>query len=165
MQNNFSEYIKGGEKMGMFTSLNIAGSGLTAQRFRLDVIANNIANVETTRTTEGGPYQRQRVILMPRDDSLKFKSHLLPEALQPGQGAGVKVVKVEKDNSPPRMVYDPSHPDAIKHGKYKGYVLYPNVNIVQEMVDMISASRSFQTNVDILESAKTMMQRIITLGQ
>lgn len=93
--------------MGMFTSLNIAGSGLTAQRFRLDVIANNIANVETTRTTEGGPYQRQRVVLMPRDDSLKFKSHLLPEALQPGQGAGVKVVKVEKDESPQEWYMTP----------------------------------------------------------
>ncbi len=151
--------------MGMFTALNIGGSGLTVNRFRLDVIANNIANAETTRTTEGGPYQRQRVVLMPRDDSLKFKSHLLPEALQPGQGAGVKVVRVEKDNSPPRLVYDPTHPDAIKYGKYKGYVLMPNVNIVQEMVDMISASRAYEANVTVINTTKQMFEKSLQIGK
>ena len=151
--------------MGMFNSLNIAGSGLTAQRLRLDVIANNIANSTTTRTTDGGPFQRSRVVLRPIDDSLTFKSHLLPGALEKKVGEGVRVLKVEKDEASPRMVYDPTHPDAVQSGKWKGYVMNPNVNIVQEMVDMISANRSYEANVSVVSSARQMFEKALTLGK
>lgn len=151
--------------MGMFSVLNISGSGLTAQRFRLDVIANNIANANTTRTPEGGPYQRKMVVLMPREDSLNFKSYLLPEALKPKLGTGVKVVSVEEDNSPPRLVYDPSHPDAIKYGKYKGYVLYPNVDIVKEMVDLIDATRAYEANVTMIDNSRRMFEKALQIGR
>ncbi len=151
--------------MGIFNTLNTAGSGLTAQRFRLDVIADNIANANSTRTTEGGPYQRKRVILREVNDSLSFRSHFLPEALKKGVGHGVQVSKIEKDEAAPRMVFDPTHPDAIKTGKFKGYVAYPNVNIVQEMVDMISANRSYEANVTMVNSARQMFEKALSLGK
>jgi len=151
--------------MGMFSTLNINGSGLTAQRLRLDVIANNIANANSTRTTEGGPYQRERVILRPIDDSLTFKSHLLPPALRKKIGEGVEVSEIKADEKPPRMVYDPTHPDAIQSGKWKGYVMYPNVNIVEEMVNMISANRSYEANVTMINSTRQMFEKALTLGK
>ncbi len=151
--------------MGIFNTLNTSSSGLTAQRLRLDVIANNIANSTTTRTTEGGPFQRSRVVLRPIDDSLTFKSHLLPSALEKQVGQGVRVQKIEKDEAAPRMVYDPTHPDAVQSGKYKGYVLFPNVNIVQEMVDMISANRSYEANVTMINSARQMFEKALTVGR
>ena len=151
--------------MGLFSVLNISGSGLTSQRLRLDVIANNIANATTTRTTEGGPFQRSRVVLRPIDDSLTFKSHLLPDKLRKQVGQGVKVLKIEKDERLPRMVYDPTHPDAIKSGKWKGYVMMPNVNIVEEMVDMISANRSYEANVTVIQSARQMFEKALTIGK
>lgn len=151
--------------MGLFNTLNVSSSGLTAQRMRLDVIANNIANSTTTRTTEGGPFQRSRVVLRPIDDSLTFKSHLLPDQLEKKTGDGVRVVKIEKDEAAPRMVYDPTHPDAVQSGKYKGYVLYPNVNIVQEMVDMISANRSYEANVTMINSSRQMFEKALSIGR
>lgn len=151
--------------MGFFNTLNVSSSGLTAQRMRLDVIANNIANSTTTRTTEGGPFQRSRVVLRPIDDSLTFKSYLLPDQLEKKSGEGVRVVKIEKDETAPRMVYDPTHPDAVQSGKYKGYVLYPNVNIVQEMVDMISANRSYEANVTMINSARQMFDKALSIGR
>lgn len=151
--------------MGIFNTLNVSASGLTAQRFRLDVIANNIANSTTTRTTDGGPFQRSRVVLRPIDDSLTFKSYLLPGQLEKKVGEGVRVVKIEKDEQPPRMVYDPTHPDAVQSGKWKGYVMYPNVNIVQEMVDMISANRSYEANVTMINSARQMFEKALSIGK
>ncbi len=151
--------------MGMFSTLNISGSGLTAQRLRLDVIANNIANSTTTRTTEGGPFQRSSIILRPIDDSLTFKSYLLPDNLKKQIGDGVRVLKIEKDEKPPRMVYDPTHPDAIQSGKFKGYVMYPNVNIVEEMVDMIAANRSYEANVTVINSARQMFEKALSIGK
>lgn len=151
--------------MGIFNTLNISSSGLTAQRLRVDVIANNIANSTTTRTTDGGPFQRSRVVLRPIDDSLTFKSHLLPETLEKREGKGVRVMKIEKDEQPPRMVYDPTHPDALQSGKWKGYVMYPNVNIVQEMVDMISANRSYEANVTMINSARQMFEKALSIGK
>jgi flagellar basal-body rod protein FlgC len=151
--------------MGLFTTLNTSSSGLTAQRLRLDVIANNIANSTTTRTTEGGPFQRSRVVLRPVDDSLTFKSHLLPGSLEKRIGEGVKAEKIEKDEAEPRMTFDPTHPDAIKSGKWKGYVMYPNVNIVQEMVDMISANRSYEANVTMINSARQMFEKALSIGR
>ena len=151
--------------MGLFTSMNIGATGLSAQRLHIDVIANNIANANSTRTTEGGPYQRSRVILTPREGVPVFKSPHVPEALQPEMGGGVKVNAIEKDESPARMVHDPTHPDAISNGKWAGYVAYPNVNIVKEMVNMISANRSYEANVTLIDSSKQMFERALRLGQ
>lgn len=109
--------------MGLFTSINTAASGLTAQRTRLDVIGNNIANVDTTRTTEGGPFRRSRVIFRPRVDQPYWRGPYLPRYLDNGVGRGVSIVSVEKDyDTKSRMVYDPTHPDAVKTGRWAGYV-------------------------------------------
>jgi flagellar basal-body rod protein FlgC len=150
--------------MGIFTSMNIASTGLTAQRLRMDVISNNIANATTTRTTDGGPFQRSRVVLRPRNDDLEFKTRLLPQALWRGIGEGVRVVQIEKDSSPPRLVYDPAHPDALKTGPMKGYVEFPNVNVVTEMVDMISASRAYEANVTVIQNSAQMFARGLEIG-
>jgi flagellar basal-body rod protein FlgC len=150
--------------MGIFSAMNIASTGLTAQRLRMDVIANNIANEHTTRTTDGGPFRRRRVILRPRNDELEFKTRFLPQALWRGMGEGVRVIKIEEDMSPLRLVYDPNHPDAIKTGPKQGYVEYPNVNVVTEMVDLISASRAYEANVTIIQNSSQMFMRGLDIG-
>jgi flagellar basal-body rod protein FlgC len=150
--------------MGIFTSMNISSTGLTAQRLRMDVISNNIANVNTTRTTDGGPFRRRRVLLRPRNDQLEFHTRFLPQPLWKGMGEGVRVIKIEEDRSPLRLVYDPDHPDAIKTGPHKGYVEYPNINVVSEMVDMISASRAYEANVTVIQNASQMFMRGLEIG-
>lgn len=152
--------------MGLFSSINVAASGLSAQRTRLDVISNNIANADTTRTPEGGPYRRSRVILRPRVQQPYWKSPFLPRSMNNGVGQGVRISEIEKDiDSDPRLVYDPTHPDAIKSGPREGYVEMPNVNIVDEMVDMISASRSYEANVAVVEGSKSMFQNALNIGR
>ena len=151
--------------MGMFTTINTAASGLTAQRTRLDVISNNIANATTTRTTKGGPFRRSRTIFRPRVSQPYWRTPFLPKTLDNGIGRGVRVTKIEEDNAKPRLVYDPTHPDAIKSGERKGYVEFPNVNIVAEMTDMISASRSYEANVAIINGAKTMFLKAMEIGR
>ncbi len=146
--------------MGMFTSMNINATGLVAQRARLDVISNNIANANTTRTPEGGPFRRSRVILRSMNDRPTFKSAYLPKALENQMGTGVRVLKVEKDTAPGRMIYDPTHPDA----NFKGYVEMPNVNVVTEMADMIEATRSYEANVTLMNSSKQMYSRALDIG-
>ena len=152
--------------MGIFTSNNTAASGLTGQRTRLDVIANNIANVNTTRTTGGGPFRRSRVVFRPRVQDPYWRSPFLPEFLDNGVGKGVRIKKIEKDyDAEPKLVYDPTHPDAIKSGPRKGYVEYPNINIVSEMVDMISASRSYEANVAVINGTKSMFLKALEIGR
>jgi len=152
--------------MGLFTTINTAATGLTAQRTRLDVIANNIANVNTTRTTEGGPFRRSRVIFRPRVSQSYWRSPFLPDYLKTQVGRGVRVVKIGKDyDSEVRLVYDPTHPDAIQSGPRKGYVEYPNVNVVNEMVDMISASRAYEANVAIMNGSKSMFLKALEIGR
>jgi len=151
--------------MGIFSSINIAATGLSANRVRLDVIADNMANVNSTRTTEGGPFKRSRVIMKPKVESPYWRSPFLPQSLDNGIGKGVRVVEVQKDRSTePRYVYDPAHPDAILSGPREGYVEMPNVDVVTEMVDMISASRSYEANAAIIEGSKTMFQRALDIG-
>jgi len=150
--------------MGMFDIMNISSSGLTSQKLIMDVISNNIANVNTTRTTEGGPFRRSRVILRTRDEKLNFKSMILPEALKNRVGQGVTVARIEKDITPGRLQHDPNHPDAYKFGPNKGYVEMPNVNIVTEMVDMISASRAYEANITMINSSKQMFTRALEIG-
>jgi len=152
--------------MGLFTTINTAATGLTAQRTRLDVIANNIANVNTTRTTEGGPFRRSRVVFRPRVSQPYWRSPFLPSFLKEQIGRGVRVVNVEKDyDAEVRLVYDPTHPDAIQSGPRKGYVEYPNVNVVNEMVDMISASRAYEANVAIMNGSKSMFLKALEIGR
>ena len=152
--------------MGIYNAINTAASGLTVQRLRQDVIADNIANVNTTRTTEGGPFRRSRVIVRPRVEAPYYRSPFLPKALDNGIGNGVRVVRIEKDVvAEPRLVYDPTHPDAIQSGPQRGYVEMPNVNIVEEMVDLISASRSYEANVAVINSARDLFQRALQIGR
>jgi flagellar basal-body rod protein FlgC len=151
--------------MGLFTSINTAASGLTAQKLRLDVIADNIANAETTRTPEGGVFRRSRVIFRSRVEEPYWRSPFLPAFLKDEVGKGVRVTKIEKDYaSDPRLVYDPTHPDAIKSGPRTGYVEYPNVNIVNEMVDMIAASRSYEANSAVINGSKAMFLKALEIG-
>ena len=151
----------------MFESINIAATGLSAQRLKMDVISNNIANATTTRSTESdGPYRRRRVIMQPINLRTRWRSPVYPFGLRTGEGQGVRVVQVERDDHTPlRLVYDPSHPDAIRIGPKKGYVEYPNVNPVTEMVDMIVASRSYEANVQVINGEKSMFQSAMQIGR
>jgi flagellar basal-body rod protein FlgC len=151
--------------MGIFSSINIAATGLSAQRVRLDVIADNMANVNTTRTAEGGPFRRSRVIMRPRVESPYWRSPFLPDSLDNGIGRGVRVAEIQKDYATENHFrWDPTHPDAIKSGPREGYVELSNVDIVTEMVDMISASRSYEANASIIEGSKAMFQRALDIG-
>jgi flagellar basal-body rod protein FlgC len=151
--------------MGILNSINIAATGMSAQRLRSDVIADNIANVSTTRTPEGGPYRRSRVVLETMAEGPSWRSPFLPDILDSGPGQGVRVVGIEKDIATDnRLVYDPSHPDAITSGPNEGYVEMPNVDIVTEMTDMIAASRAYEANASIIDGAKTMFQRALEIG-
>lgn len=130
----------------------IAVSGLIAQRTRMNVIANNIANAETTRTPEGGAFRRQMAVF--RGEQIR-RSQSNPGKL------GVRVVKVVSDASPFRTVYDPSHPDA----NAAGYVQYPNVRLAVEMVDLVSAQRAYDANIAVLVSDKRMNQKALEIIQ
>ncbi len=151
--------------MGLFTSINIASTGMAAERLRTDVISDNIANASTTRTQDGGPFQRSRVVFEPVSaNHPQFRSPFTPTDLDNGPGKGVKVLEIVKDTSEGRLVYDPEHPDAIKSGPNAGYVEYPNVNIVNEMVDLISASRAYEANSTVIEGAKSMFSAALEIG-
>lgn len=152
--------------MGLFTSINIAATGMAAERLRSDVISNNIANASTTRTQEGGAFKKSSVILRPvSDQSAQWRSPFTPSSLDNGPGKGVKVLEIRKDTSQGRLVYDPDHPDAIKSGPNAGYVEYPNVNIVNEMVDLISASRAYEANATVVDGAKDMFKAALDIGR
>lgn len=152
--------------MSIFGSINTAATGLTANRLRMDVIADNMANVNTTRTTEGGPFRRGRVIVRPVSDTPIWKTPFLPAEMDNGVGKGVRVVEVQKDTSTEaKYRYDPTHPDAILSGPREGYVDLGNVDIVTEMVDLISASKSYEANASIIEGSKAIFQRALNIGQ
>lgn len=151
--------------MSLFGSIATSSSGLSAQQQRLDVISDNLANASTTRTAEGGPFQRSRVIFRPIVSQPYWRSPFLPEGLDNGIGKGVRINKIEKDTSPARLVYDPTHPDSIKTGPKQGYVEMPNVNTVNEMVDMIDASRAYEANVTLINGAKAMFSKALEIGR
>ncbi|MBC7254022.1 MAG: flagellar basal body rod protein FlgC [Actinobacteria bacterium] len=137
--------------MGLFDALNISASGMTAHRLWMDVIASNIANSETTRTPEGGPYRRREVIFSALREG--------GEGSGPQAGRGVEVVGVVEDQDPPRLVYEPGHPDA----REDGYVEMPNISPVTEMVDLVVASRAYEANATALEAAKSMFTRALDI--
>ena len=152
--------------MGMFTSINIAATGMSAERLRSDVISDNIANASTTRTQDGGPFKKSTVIMRPISDSNpQWRTPFTPSDLDNGPGKGVKVLEITKDTSEGRLVYDPTHPDAYQSGPHKGYVEYPNVNIVNEMVDLISASRAYEANATVVDGAKDMFSAALEIGR
>lgn len=150
-----------GALSGVFSPFAISASALTAERLRMDVISNNIANANTTRTLEGGPYIRQRVVFAPRFDPAPAFSPLVPTMTPEGLPVGVRATGIMKDPSPPKMVYDPGHPDA----NAEGYVAYPNVNVVNEMVDMISATRAYEANITVFNATKSMALQALTIGK
>jgi len=147
--------------MGLFDAIDIAGSGLSAERVRMDVTSENLANAQTTRTANGQPYQRQEVVLQqngtPAEFSAQLAGQLASTAEQPSPG-GVQVSGIVADKTPDQLVYDPGNPEANK----QGYVRMPNVNTVTEMVDLITESRSYQSDVTAMQTAKSMFTA--TLG-
>lgn len=151
--------------MGLFTSINIAATGMSVERLRTDVISNNIANATTTRTQEGGAYRKQSVIVEPiASSNPQWRFPFVDSELDNGPGKGVRVREIVKDSEQGRMVYDPSHPDAIQSGPNKGYVEYPNVNIVNEMVNMISANRAYEANSSVIQGSKEMFSSALEIA-
>jgi flagellar basal-body rod protein FlgC len=134
--------------MSLFNIFNVAGSAMSAQGQRLNTVASNLANADSASSSTGSVYKAKQVVFeaVPMDGK---------------EASGVKVQQVVEDQSPPKMVYDPKNPLANE----KGYVAMPNVNVVEEMVNMISASRSYETNVETMNAAKTMLLKTLTLGQ
>jgi len=145
--------------MDFFSSMRVSASGLDAQMKRMNTISSNLANAETTRTEDGGPYKRKDPVFAAQTDREQFGEILenqLDENVQ-----GVQVVEVTEDPRPPRMVYNPNHVDADANG----YVAMPNVNPTEEMANMINAERSYQANVTALNAAKSMMQKALEIGR
>ena len=151
--------------MGLFSSINVAATGMAVERLRTDVIANNIANATSTRTQEGGPYRKQSVVIEPiASENPTWRFPFVDSDMDNGRGKGVRVREIVKDTKQGRMVYDPTHPDAIQSGPNKGYVEYPNVNIVNEMVDMISANRAYEANSSVIQGSKEMFASAMEIG-
>lgn len=134
--------------MSVFSGMRISASGLSAERMRMDVISSNVANVKTTRTEEGGAYRRKVASF---EENYDEKLGML----------GVKTVSVEEDKSPLRRLYEPNHPDADE----QGYVEYPNVDLLVEMSELISASRAYESNVDTLNAQKGMISKALEIGR
>jgi flagellar basal-body rod protein FlgC len=161
--------------MAFLSSFDISGYGLSAQRFRINLISSNIANANTTRTEEGGPYRRREVVFKAVNfdkvlnekikaglDTMEYENPLDEPGLQESANPAIMSVKVDKiirDDSPFKMKYDPSNPDADKNG----YVAYPNVNPVVEMADLIEATRAYQANVAAFQSSKAMAASAIDI--
>jgi flagellar basal-body rod protein FlgC len=143
--------------MDFFSSMDISASALSAERTRMNLISSNLANVNSTRTAEGGPYKRKDAVFSATPAPGSFGAAL-------GQASAarrVEVSRINEDQNPPRLQYEPNHPDADP----AGYVAYPNVNVVEEMADMISASRSYEANVTAAQAAKSMALKTLDLGR
>jgi flagellar basal-body rod protein FlgC len=143
--------------MDILNTFKISGSAMQAQSQRLDTISSNLANIETTSTPEGGPYKKKSVYF--QSTPLSFQNQLDNSLRQSTQG--VKVTKIIEDQRPPRKIYDPAHPDA----DGEGYVAMPNVSHMEEMVDMMSATRSYQANATVIKSAKRMALKALEIGR
>lgn len=139
--------------MDIFTTFDVSASALKAQRIRLNTISSNLANVETTSTPEGGPYKKKSVYFQTKPVSFKEQ---LDSSIQ-----GVEVAKIIEDSEEPKRIYDPSHPDAGEDG----YVEMPNISVIKEMVDMMSATRSYEANTTVIKSAKRMALKALEIGR
>jgi flagellar basal-body rod protein FlgC len=150
--------------MKLTNSFDISSSALTAQRLRMDVISSNIANADTTRTKlvngKWVPYSRKIVTMEPKANQASF-AKILDSNMRDSTGEGVQVTKIFDDTAPFKQVYNPSHPDADENG----FVLLPNVDILKEMVDMISATRSYEANVTALNASKAMITKALEIGR
>lgn len=152
--------------MGMFSSINIAATGMSVERLRTDIISNNIANANTTRTPEGGTFKASMAILEPiASENPTWRMPFVNEGNDNGPGKGVRVKEIVKDTSEGKFVWDPTNPDAYKSGPHMGYVEYPNVNIVNEMVNLISASRAYEANSTVVQGAKDMFSAALEIGR
>lgn len=144
--------------MDLFKAMEVTASGLNAERSRMNTIASNLANAKTTRTEEGGPYKRLDPVFQSVPLETKFKDLIGEKAAQ--AASVVRVKSIRQDDSPPQMVYDPGHPDADANG----YVAMPNVNVVQEMVNMITASRAYEAGVTVMQTVKGMARSALNIG-
>jgi flagellar basal-body rod protein FlgC len=145
---------------GFYSSIEVSATGLSAERLAMDVIANNIANVNTTRTPEGGPFKRQLIVFAQKQD--QASSNVLDSLdgnSAAAQRAGVQAVGIVPDTGPDKLVYDPKHPDADQNG----YVHYPNIDVVKEMVDMMAASRAYEANVTAIQESRSMGNTLLGL--
>jgi len=138
--------------MSMFRIFDVAGSAVSAQSQRLNVVASNLANADTVAGPDGSPYKARQVV---------FQTALMGAAGQRDTNAGVRVSTITEDNTPGRRVHDPKHPSA----DAQGYVTYSNVNAVEEMVNMISASRSYQNNIEVMNTARSLLLKTLQVGQ
>jgi flagellar basal-body rod protein FlgC len=146
--------------MGMFDALNVSATGLTAERLRMDVTAENLANAQTTRGADGQPYRRKEVVLGEIAPGNGGFGAELSKAMGSGAAAGgVQVEAITQDATPGKLVYDPGHPDA----DAKGYVRMPNVDTVSEMVDLITAQRGYEANVTAMQTAKSMFSKTLDI--
>ena len=143
--------------MDIFTTMKISASALKAQRIRMNAISSNLANIETTRTPDGGPYRKREVVFQ---STQKGFADTLDSRMRDA-AQGVKVSQIQASSQPPRMVYDPSHPDADEQGQ----VAMPNISLVEETADMMSASRAYEANVTVVKSAKRMALKALSIGQ
>ncbi len=143
--------------MDIFTTMKISASALKAQRIRMNAISSNLANIETTRTPEGGPYRKREVVFQStRQGFSDTLDNRMRDAAQ-----GVKVSHIQASSAPPKMVHQPAHPDADEQGQ----VAMPNVNLVEEVADMMSASKAYEANVTVIKSAKRMAQKALEIGK
>lgn len=145
--------------MSFFNSINISASGLTAERLRMDIISKNVANANTTKTSNGLPYRRQVALFKEKERS--FANILDNVRGLSKSGAGVEVSAIKEDKSPFKRIYNPGHPEADE----KGYVLMPNVDTITEMVNLISASRGYEANVTALNTTKSMAMKALEIGR
>ena len=149
--------------MAFLSSMNVVGSGLTAQQFRLDIISENITNMNTTRTEAGGAYRRKMVVMEAQDARTSFQAALrrAQGGGTDGQLGGVRVTEIIEDESPMKVLYDPEHPDANENG----YVELPNVDLVKEMSDAMAASQAYAANVTAFNVLKTVAQKGLEIGK
>jgi flagellar basal-body rod protein FlgC len=146
--------------MNLFDVFSVSASGMGAQRARMNVVAGNLANVETTRSPEGGPYRRRNIVF--RAVAAGRGAGLVPAALPPfGSAASVEVAGVQESPRPPRRVYEPHHPDA----DAAGYVAYPDINTIEEMVDLMAAVRSYEANLAAFNATKALVRRLLEIGR
>ena len=146
--------------MNFLSAMETSSSGMSAQRFRINIISSNIANAQTTRTPEGGPYRRRSVIFGALPPQRSFEQELRAQ-VKPDEPLHVKVLGVAVDERPPILKYDPGHPDSNE----EGYVAMPNIDPVEEMVNMMLATRSYQANVAAFNATKNMAQRALDIGR
>ena len=147
--------------MGFYSSVEISASGLSAERLAMDVIANNIANANTTHTPGGGAFKRQLVVFGQKPGGADGTDDMDPTTAANGSQGGVEALGIVQDQSPDRLVFDPSNPDA----DARGYVHYPNISVVKEMVDMMAASRAYEANVSAIQEARNMSNAALRLLQ